>query len=76
MASARKPISEHEYLVQLEQQIVELRQEASRLNRRLRDARAAVHACEEGLTVLAVSVQARLAETDSAGPASRRRGDV
>lgn len=76
MASARKPISDRDYLAQLEQQIDDLRKEASRLNRRLRDARAAVHVWEEGLAALATNVQARLAEMDGRGPASRRRGEV
>jgi predicted nucleic acid-binding Zn-ribbon protein len=75
MAPARKPISDRAYLVELEQQIDELRKEATRLNRRLRDARAAVHTCEDGLAALAASVQTRLADTDSSGPSARARND-
>jgi predicted nucleic acid-binding Zn-ribbon protein len=55
-------IPEQEYLSALARQVAELRGEARRLNRRLRNARAAIQAIEDELVSLGERIQSRLAE--------------
>lgn len=62
MASARKLVSEQERLTAFARHVASLQAEAKRLNRRLRNARAATQAFEDELATLAAEIEQRLGE--------------
>lgn len=68
MASAGKPGSEQELLSAMARQVASLHMEAKRLNRRLRNARAAIQSIEDELATLADEIEQRLTQFPRAQP--------
>jgi ribosomal protein L16 Arg81 hydroxylase len=65
MASGRRSPSDAEYLARLAAEIAQIEDEARRLNRRLRNARQAVHVFELRLAALAADVERRISESEN-----------